>query len=423
VKAGSFQTSACDLKYAKIGLQNGAVIVQTDLTNQNHSIAPFSFGAWPHFESWRSDWNDNYKILGRFEALNCQSWIEEPTLVVVNAFPANYWHALADTFAISFATLVEAGIWDDHLHGFKTIRISVQPYARHPSPYYKAIGQKHAAPENRVQARARFVKEGHFAVDRYKLLELLSPFPFVFDSSFDDSESSSETEPPASSGTNQLMGRGIPFEQPPPNTCYRRLLVGFSATLDFNIDSRYLGKQGVQKRKAMMARMVDFVLRKFSLPSVRTIDLPMRPLVTIINRSGGDRRFGNLDGVLQWARDFGIDVEVVDFNKAPLSEVVSLMQRTTVLFGIHGAGFTNLAFLRPGAVVAMLQPTRTFSYFPDFFVNMAEAVGVSFVTRDIACCSSRSEVHNVSRAGFVDMMGEVLQSGYHITMPKTWKLH
>ncbi len=70
----------------------------------------------------------------------------------------------------------------------------------------------------------------------------------------------------------------------------------------------------------------------------------------------------------------------------------------------------------------MLQPTQSFSYFPGFFVNLANAAGASFISRDIPCCKDKGVSHTMSRADFVELLLEALSSGAHTTMPLSWDL-
>jgi Glycosyltransferase 61 len=88
--------------------------------------------------------------------------------------------------------------------------------------------------------------------------------------------------------------------------------------------------------------------------------------------------FVNADDIVAHIhKAFRVHVEVVQFNTTA-HETIDLMQRTAVLIGNHGAGLTNVLFMRPGAALLQLVPYG-WEYEPgkiirgEFYENWAEA--------------------------------------------------
>ncbi len=211
------------------------------------------------------------------------------------------------------------------------------------------------------------------------------------------------------------------------STCYRRVIVGTSATLDFNIAVGHWVT--LAQRQQAVRLVVDFVHAQHGLPAPPTADRKVpRPSVKVIHRSehghgrSTGRVLGNADELVQWGALWGLDVQLIDFGKMTQREVVQALSYTTILIGMHGAGFANILFLPPGAAAIMLQPTESFSYFPDFFVNLADAKGVAFFSHDIACCGPTTGAFIVAKELFRSWVGDGLLAGTNVFMPQTWDL-
>ena len=84
-----------------------------------------------------------------------------------------------------------------------------------------------------------------------------------------------------------------------------------------------------------------------TVPSVST-----RPSTLVYSkRTGGARSFVDPENLiesmlLRWATSQNLELVIFE-GKSPLEEQLELFQSCKVLFGIHGAGFTNLLFTRP----------------------------------------------------------------------------
>ncbi|PXF40475.1 EGF domain-specific O-linked N-acetylglucosamine transferase [Gracilariopsis chorda] len=77
--------------------------------------------------------------------------------------------------------------------------------------------------------------------------------------------------------------------------------------------------------------------------------------------------------------DHGLETEVkiVDFRDTSFDEQVKIMQETNVLIASHGAGNTNLVFMRPGGAVIEIFP---FSYKAGPFDGFAKIFGMEYKT-------------------------------------------
>jgi hypothetical protein len=179
-------------------------------------------GSFPHYESWSGDGRAtaiSVRFSDQSSETACADWIEHPVLVLYHPYPLNYWHSFADLFLTAFGTLIDAGLWNESTQSLSPVYISVQPFAIFPSTYYEnLVGQ--AVPKQRAELE-NFIRHGANAVDPFNLLRLLTPFPIIFDHNFDSK--------PAANLHSQ-------WSVPPLGTCFRRILVGGSKTLDANTD-------------------------------------------------------------------------------------------------------------------------------------------------------------------------------------------
>jgi len=83
-----------------------------------------------------------------------------------------------------------------------------------------------------------------------------------------------------------------------------------------------------------------------------------KPLLTLVNRKGSSSRvILNQEEVIKLAKDVGFNVHVLDHSKDyTMANVYRLIHSSHVLLGVHGAGLTNLFFLRRGSVVVQVVP-------------------------------------------------------------------
>ena len=89
-----------------------------------------------------------------------------------------------------------------------------------------------------------------------------------------------------------------------------------------------------------------------------TID-PDKPLKVYISRSSrGSRNIANEPAMVEALQSRGFTT--VEFERFSVVEQAELMSRAEVVVGVHGAGFTNLTFCKPG--------TRVVEIFGDYVV-------------------------------------------------------
>lgn len=87
--------------------------------------------------------------------------------------------------------------------------------------------------------------------------------------------------------------------------------------------------------------------RYFNIPEV--IEVPRKMLVVYIAREGKTRQITNEVALLDSLRNISDQIVIKKKYLSGLSfrQQVEMMSNTDIVFGIHGAGFTNILFLRP----------------------------------------------------------------------------
>jgi hypothetical protein len=107
-----------------------------------------------------------------------------------------------------------------------------------------------------------------------------------------------------------------------------------------------------------------FVREAYGLPAPE-VDIPYRadkddpekkPRIMLIDR-GKTRRFMNMPDILRGLDWFGFEVVRADPRiDSNLEEFVRLVDSCDAMMGVHGAGLTNMVFLRSGAVLVHVVP-------------------------------------------------------------------
>ncbi|KAJ4807269.1 Glycosyltransferase family 61 protein [Rhynchospora pubera] len=96
-------------------------------------------------------------------------------------------------------------------------------------------------------------------------------------------------------------------------------------------------------------------LKTFGPPATVTTQKE-KPLMVLLSRRNY-RILLNEEEVINLAKDVGFRVEVVTPKEATqLQFIAELVHSSSVLFGVHGAGLTNMIFLQPGAVLLQVVP-------------------------------------------------------------------
>lgn len=90
---------------------------------------------------------------------------------------------------------------------------------------------------------------------------------------------------------------------------------------------------------------------------------------------------------------------IVSFEDCDFKEQVVLMRDLEILLGIHGAGLTNMLFMRPGSVVVELQKNPELDEPSVLYRDLAEALGLSY---NVIFCDAGGEGNIYSADIIVD---------------------
>jgi hypothetical protein len=150
----------------------------------------------------------------------------------------------------------------------------------------------------------------------------------------------------------------IDFDADNQVRCYPHVIVGLRSHRDLGIDPN-----STPHNYTMMGFRL-FVRESYGLPAPE-VDIPYRadkddperkPRIMFIDRSK-TRRFMNTPDILQVLDWFGFEVVKADPRiGSNLNEFVRLVDSCDAIMGVHGAGLTNMMFLRSGAVVVHIVP-------------------------------------------------------------------
>ncbi|CAL5188644.1 unnamed protein product [Lathyrus oleraceus] len=82
-----------------------------------------------------------------------------------------------------------------------------------------------------------------------------------------------------------------------------------------------------------------------------------RPLLTLVSRKGNSRVIFNQEEVIKLAEDIGFNVHALETTRdSSVVDTYRLIHSSHVMLGVHGAGLTNLLFLRQGSVLVQIVP-------------------------------------------------------------------
>jgi protein O-GlcNAc transferase len=105
-----------------------------------------------------------------------------------------------------------------------------------------------------------------------------------------------------------------------------------------------------------------------------------KPLLTLVSRKGGSRKLLNEEEVIKLAEDIGFNVHVLDHSKGlTVPDVYRLVHSSHVLLGVHGAGLTNMMFLRQGSVLVQVVPLGLDSFSTICYGKPSEPLGLEYV--------------------------------------------
>ncbi|KAJ1259437.1 hypothetical protein BS78_10G155200 [Paspalum vaginatum] len=165
--------------------------------------------------------------------------------------------------------------------------------------------------------------------------------------------------------------------------CYPHLIVGLRGHRDLDIDPARAPNH------YDMFAFRAFVREAYALPAPAAA-LPVKsggrkPRLMIILR-GRTRRFVNADAVVGAIKRAGFDVVRMEPSlEADMDAVSREVDACDVLLGAHGAGLTNMVFLRTGAVVVQVIPWGNMEPHSEWFFGAPAAhMGVRHISYSIA---------------------------------------
>ncbi|XP_062218959.1 beta-1,2-xylosyltransferase XYXT1-like isoform X2 [Phragmites australis] len=178
----------------------------------------------------------------------------------------------------------------------------------------------------------------------------------------------------------------IDFDADDQVRCYPHVIVGLRSHRDLGIDPN----SSPQNFTMMDFRL--FVREAYGLPAPE-VDIPYRadkddpdkkPRIMLIDR-GKTRRFVNAPDVVQGLDWFGFEVVKADLTiDSNLDEFVHLVDSCDAIMGVHGAGLTNMVFLRSGAVLVHIVPYGIEFMADGFYGAPARDMGLRHVQYSIS---------------------------------------
>nr|CAD1838396.1 unnamed protein product [Ananas comosus var. bracteatus] len=152
----------------------------------------------------------------------------------------------------------------------------------------------------------------------------------------------------------------IDFDRNKEIHCYPRALIGFGGIAIFGI------LPNLPPKGYTMLDFRLFIREAYSLPK----DVPLsyrdkpekKPRLMLINR-GETRRLLNIKEVAKSAEELGFEVVVVEPKRdLNVTKIAKAVDSFDALMGVHGAGLTNMIFLRTNAAMIQVVPTGNWSH-------------------------------------------------------------
>jgi capsular polysaccharide biosynthesis protein len=154
---------------------------------------------------------------------------------------------------------------------------------------------------------------------------------------------------------------------------------------------------GVVRDKQILKHCTDYLTRKVGQPHQSALRL-------FISRArAGTRRAVNEASAIKVASSYGF----IPINLEDLAfvEQVSLFMAAEAVAGLHGAGFANIIFSKPGCLVIEFLPTDKWK--PQFFQNLSSGMGHRFIRIDAA-----GEFSSTTLEIDIDRFSEVLSKNF-----------
>lgn len=249
-------------------------------------------------------------------------WISSASALILPLTAGNPWHFLHHLLPLTLV-LQRHGNW------FSNASVHIHP----------TLAKRHFS--------GRPPPSNYFSVFRFPWWPLLSAAtPHSFNLSQVDHLEIFEDSRRKHSGSATLNGDMV---------CYARGILGTPQTFDTEESSSrklLLPPKIVQLFRSKAVRLATGK----RLESCHRKDRNMKkPLMGIIVRAG-TRKLCNLPDLVQVARNEGFEVELISFEKMNVFEQIRASQRINVLVGVHGAGITNVFWLRNGSALIEMYP-------------------------------------------------------------------
>ncbi|KAM0848973.1 hypothetical protein ACQ4PT_054034 [Festuca glaucescens] len=217
--------------------------------------------------------------------------------------------------------------------------------------------------------------------------------------------------------------------------CYPHVIVGLRSHGDLGIyPNRSPQNYTMMDFRLFVRQAYGLAAPEVGIPYRADRDDPdKKPRVMLIDR-GKTRRFVNAAYVVQGLEWFGFEVVKVDQNKtdsSSLDEFAQLVDSCDAIMGAHGAGLTNMVFLRSGGVVVHVVPHGVEFMADAFYGAPARDMGLRHVNYSISPEESTllekygwnhtviKDPEAVRSSGGLEKVGEVYMSEQDIVLNMT----
>ncbi|KAJ1254173.1 hypothetical protein BS78_K110100 [Paspalum vaginatum] len=159
--------------------------------------------------------------------------------------------------------------------------------------------------------------------------------------------------------------------------CFKRVIVGTHAYMEFTIDS------AKAPHNVSMVDFSRFMRGAYSLGRDAVTALGEQPRVKprlLIIKRHRTRMFLNLDEIVAMAEELGFEVVIDEANvSSDISKFARLVNTVDVMMGVHGAGLTNCVFLPQNATLIQIVPWGGLEWVSRTdFGNPAELMGLRY---------------------------------------------
>ncbi|XP_051184600.1 beta-1,2-xylosyltransferase XYXT1 isoform X2 [Lolium perenne] len=227
----------------------------------------------------------------------------------------------------------------------------------------------------------------------------------------------------------------IDFDSDNQVRCYPHVIVGLRSHGDLGIyPNRSPQNYTMMDFRLFVRQAYGLAAPEVGIPYRADRDDPdKKPRVMLIDR-GKTRRFVNAAYIIQGLEWFGFEVVMVNQNKtdsSSLDEFAQLVDSCDAIMGAHGAGLTNMVFLRSGGVVVHVVPHGVEFMADAFYGAPARDMGLRHVKYSISPEESTllekygwnhtviKDPEAVRSSGGLEKVGEVYMSEQDIVLNMT----